>query len=154
MDNPANKIMSMTINGKPSTEYTALSPSSSAGLAAKAGAKLVLDITTKTLLGVTSIGLSSAANVIGTVNYKLLDTFEDPTDAQGEYVGDMKTVNAANVERIIITTNMATTDGQPPRDLRLILNGCFKEELLRTKAQVEEMPTTTKSSSSPVVSFY
>ncbi|CAF1225499.1 unnamed protein product, partial [Adineta ricciae] len=134
---PTNKIISMVLNGQKSTDYAALSPTS-AGLTAKSGTKVqTWAIDTKTIDAVTSIGLINSPNVVGPIRYTLYDTFDGETTVIGNYVGEIIPVNMEDIQRIEITTDKATLDGQPPRNLKLVLNGCFKEESLRTKAQIE-----------------
>lgn len=141
--NPSNKIISMNLNGDVISDASLLS-ALSPGLTAKSGNKLESwTIFTKPIDAVTSIGLINSPNVIGTIRYQLYDGFNNLVEANGNYVGQQVPVNAEYIERIVITTNMPTVDGQPPRELKLAINGCFKEEQLRTKAQIEDVPTTT-----------
>ena len=141
--NPSNKVVSVNLNGK-GTIGASLTSFPSAGFTATSGDRIQSwTIVTKTLDAVTSIGLSSASNVQGPIRYQLFDSFDGLTEVTGDTVGQILTVNSEFVERIVITADVPTTDGQPPRNIKLTLNGCFKEDMLRTKAQVEDADTTT-----------
>ncbi|CAF4894723.1 unnamed protein product [Rotaria sp. Silwood1] len=143
MINPTNKINSMTLNGEVISDVSSVS-SLSSGLTAKSGNTLQSwTIFTKPIDGITSIGLINSPNVIGPIQYQLYDSFDTLIEAKGNYVGQIVPINAEYIERIVITTSLPTIDGQPPKNLKLILNGCFKEEQLRTKAQIENDQTTT-----------
>ena len=138
---PTNKILSMELNGQRSTDYAALALTSS-GLTAKTGNKLQWSIVTKNIKGVTSIGLTNSPNIIGPITYILYDTYDGESTFYGNYVGQIVSVNVESIEHILITTSQGTIDGQPPRNVKLVLNGCFNEEQLRTKAQIEDDSTT------------
>ncbi|CAF4215767.1 unnamed protein product, partial [Rotaria magnacalcarata] len=145
MANPSSKIISMTLNGEVISDFNSIS-SASSGLTAKTGDKLqTWTIVTNLIDTVTSIGLVNSPNVIGPIRYQLYDNFDAVTEVSGDYAGQIIPIYAENIEQIVITTNVPTTDNQPPKNLKLSLNGCFKEEQLRTKAQVEERISTSKS---------
>ncbi|CAF4275432.1 unnamed protein product, partial [Rotaria sp. Silwood2] len=143
MANPSNKINYMDLNGEVISDVSSIS-SLSTGLTAKSGNKLQSwTIFTKPIDGITSIGLINSPNIIGPIQYKLYDSFDTLIEANGSYVGQIVPINAEYIERIVVTTSLPTIDGQPPENLKLVLNGCFKEEQLRTKAQIENVETTT-----------
>ncbi|CAF3672957.1 unnamed protein product, partial [Rotaria socialis] len=145
MANPSGKILSMTLNGEVIPDLNSIS-SASSGLTAKTGDKLqTWTIVTNLIDTVTSIGLVNSPNVIGPIQYKLHNTFHAVSEITGNYTGQIVPIYAKNIRQIVITTNIPTTDNQPPKNLKLILNGCFKQEQLRTIPQIEERISTTTS---------
>lgn len=142
MLNPSNKITSMQLNGDNITNFAA-SSASGEGLNAKSGNKLQWIIKTKPIQDITSIGLIDGSNIQGQIQYEVHGDFDSIGDVTGEYVGQIVPIKGESVDTITVTTDTTTTDGLPPRNLKLIVKGCFKEELLRTKAQIEQKPTTS-----------
>jgi hypothetical protein len=140
MLHPSNKVHSMKLNGQTISNVSATSLTTT-GLNATSGHSLhSWIIHTKLIDDVKSIGLTNSPNVIGPIQYYLYDSFSSVINATGDSVGQIVPVDKAEyIEKIVITAN--TTNGQPPVNLKLVLNGCFKEELLRTKAQVEQRST-------------
>jgi hypothetical protein len=141
MANPSNKILSMVLNKQniPDVSSTTLSTT---GLTAKSGNTLQWTINTRTIDDITSIGLINSPNVIGPINYYLYDSFDDIFQGTANSVGQIIPLKGEHIEKIVITANSTTSNGQPPAGLQVVINGCFKPELLRTKAQVENVPTT------------
>ena len=119
----------------------------SAGFTATSGNTLqTWTIETRTLDAVTQIALTNSPNVKGPIRYTFYDSFDPLAEFVAANVGDIVSVMVENVERIVISTDTPTTDGQPPRGLKLVLNGCFKSNGLATKAQVENAATTKGTS--------
>lgn len=142
VDNPSRTINRFTLNGR-ETPAVSLSSFPSGGFTAASGNRIQSwIIETKTLDVVTEIGLMNAPNVVGPIRYSLYDSFDGLTEVVGNSVGQIVPIMAESIERIVITTNAPTTDGQPPRNLQLVLNGCFSGDALATKAQVESASTT------------
>jgi hypothetical protein len=143
MLNPADKIYSMDLNNQTIYDVTRSSLLTT-GLTAKSGKKIdSWTLNTKAFDAVTLIGLTNSPNVVGKVRYQLYDGFDTLTEVTGN-VGQLIPLNAENIERIVITTSSDTNDGLPPKNLKLVLQGCFKEEQLLTKAQVEHRVTPSK----------
>jgi hypothetical protein len=142
MTNPSNKIQSMELNGETISNVSSTSFLTS-GLNAKPGSTLLSwTINTQKINDITSIGLTNSPNVQGPIQYQLYDNFDNVVGTTGDKVGQIVPINGEYIDKIVVTTNTPTSDGQPPRNLKLVVNGCFKEESLRTKAQVEVRPTT------------
>jgi len=119
----------------------------STGLNATSGDKLQSwTIFTNTIDDVTSIGLINpphlSSNVQGPIRYELHDTFHNVIEASGDYVGQIVPVNAEDIEKIVITTNSTTRNGQPPDNLKLVINGCLHEGAVSYKPQIEATTTT------------
>jgi hypothetical protein len=113
------------------------------GLTAKSGNTLQSwTIHTRTIDDITSIGLTNSPNVVGPIRYQLYDAFDNIIEATGDSVGQIVPLTGEYIDKIVITANQTTSNAQPPSNLKLVINGCFKEELLRTKAQIESQPTT------------
>ncbi|CAF0925338.1 unnamed protein product [Rotaria sordida] len=143
MANPSNKINSMNLNGEDVSNVTSIS-SLSSGLTAKSGNTLkLLTNFTKPIEGITSIGLINSPNVVGPIRYQLYDGLGTLIEVNGTKIGEIVSINAEHIEQMVITTNLPTNDGQPPRNLKLVLNGCFNEAQLATKAQIEDNESTT-----------
>ena len=141
--NPSSTIIKFTMNGQ-DTSAASLTSFPSAGFTAASGnTVLSWTIETRSLDGVTQIGLTDSPNVRGPIRYRLFDGFDTLTEVIGNNVGDILNVMAENIERIVITTDTPTNDGKPPRNVKLVLSGCFKGDGLATKAQVENADTTT-----------
>jgi len=143
MENPSNKIISMVLNGQTirNVDKTTLATT---GLTAQSGSNLnSWTIDTQTINDIVSIGIVNSPNLVGPIRFQLYDSFSGLVEATSASVGQIVSLHGEYIEQIVITTNATTSDGQPPRDLKLKINGCFKEETLRTKAQVEERDTTT-----------
>lgn len=120
------------------------------GFTASSGNKLQSwTISTKSIDAVTHIGLIDSNNVQGPIRYIFYDTFDSVTEVIGNNVGDIVPVMLENIERIIVASDRVTTDGQPPRNLKLVLNGCIRSIGLSTKAQIEST-TTTVATGMPV----
>ena len=142
MANPSNKVNSINLNGEVISDVRS-SLLLSSGLTAKSGNKLQSwTINTSVIDAITSIGLINSPNVRGPIHYQFYDDFDTLIEVNGNNVGQIVPVNAENIERIVITANSPTRDGRPPRNLKLTLNGCFREEQLRTKAQIESIRTS------------
>ncbi len=142
MAHPSNKILSMVLNKEniPDVSSTTLLTS---GLTAKSGNTLQSwTINTRTIDDITSIGLTNSPNVVGPIRYQLYDAFDNIIEATGDSVGQIVPLTGEYIDKIVITANQTTSNAQPPSNLKLVINGCFKEELLRTKAQIESQPTT------------
>ncbi len=142
MAHPSNKILSMVLNKEniPDVSSTTLLTS---GLTAKSGNTLQSwTIHTRTIDDITSIGLTNSPNVVGPIRYQLYDAFDNIIEATGDSVGQIVPLTGEYIDKIVITANQTTSNAQPPSNLKLVINGCFKEELLRTKAQIESQPTT------------
>ncbi len=142
MAHPSNKILSMVLNKEniPDVSSTTLLTS---GLTAKSGNTLQSwTIHTRTIDDITSIGLTNSPNVVGPIRYQLYDAFDNIIEATGDSVGQIIPLTGEYIDKIVITANQTTSNAQPPSNLKLVINGCFKEELLRTKAQIESQPTT------------
>jgi hypothetical protein len=139
MTNPSNKVLSMQLNGETISNVNSV-PLLTTGLNAKSGNSLkswVID--TQTINDITSIGLINSPNVQGPILYQLYDTFDNVVQNTSDSVGQIIPIKGENIQQIVITANTTTRDGQPPQNLKLVVNGCFREELLRTKAQIESV---------------
>ncbi len=125
---PTNRILSMNINGQNITDINSLSPSST-GVSAKSGNNLeswIID--TKLIDSVTSIGLTNSLNVVGPIKYKLYDSFNKETTANGDSVGQIVPVNADLIQRIVISAPSQTINDSIPTNMKLHLYGCYKED--------------------------
>ena len=141
----------MTLNGI-ETPASALLSFPSAGFNATSSNRIeswIID--TKTLDIVTQIGLIESPNVRGPIRYRLYDSFDTQREFVAANLGDILSIAAESIERIIITTDTVTSDGRPPRNLKLVLNGCFKGDGLVTKAQIETPATGSEFSE---ISYY
>jgi hypothetical protein len=148
IENPSSTIYNLTLNGQ-AASASSMTSFPSAGFTATSGNTLqTWTIETKTLDAVTEIALTNSPNLKGPIRYRFYDSFDLLADVVGANVGDIVSVMGENVERIVISTDTPTTDGQPPKGLKLVLNGCFKRNALATKAQVENA-VTTKGTSKP-----
>jgi hypothetical protein len=131
----------MKLNGETIKDVSSTSLLTS-GLNAKSGTELQSwTIHTKLIDDITSIGLIGPTNVQGPIQYQLYDSFDNVVQAIGQAPGDIVPIKGEYIEKIVITGN--TSDNLPPKNLKVVINGCFKEELLRTKAQVEHRTTFT-----------
>lgn len=142
MADPSNKIMSMELNRENivNVNPTALTTS---GLTARSGSSLQSwTLITRTINEITSIGLINSPNVVAPIRYQLFDSFDTVYEATGSSVGQIVALRGEFIERIVITATSTTRDGRPPANLRLVINGCFTEDLLRTKAQIQDRTTT------------
>ncbi len=138
MTNPFNKINSMELNGQIINDVNSTELLLSSGLNATSGDRLLSwTINTKPINDITSIGLINSPNVQGPIRYKLYDSFDNVVETTGNSVGQIVPIKGEYIEKIVITANSRTRDGQVPYNLKVVVNGCFKEELLRTKAQLE-----------------
>jgi hypothetical protein len=136
-------MYTLTLNGAETSAY-GISSFPSTGFSATTGNQVQSwTIETKLIEAVTNIGLMNSPNVQGPITYSLYDGFDSLTEVVGKKVGDIVSVMAENIERIVITTNVNTTDNQPPKNLKLYLKGCFQATILLTKAQIELRDTTT-----------
>ena len=143
MADPSNKVMSMELNREnfANVDSTTLLTT---GLTARSGSTLQSwTINTRTINEITSIGLVNSPNVIGLIRYQLFDGFDTIYEATGNSVGQIVPLRGEFIERILITANSATRDGRPPANLKVVINGCFTEDLLRTKAQIESRTTVS-----------
>jgi len=139
MANPSNKVISMDLNGEFIKDVNSTSLLTS-GLTAKSGTALQSwTIHTKLIDDITSIGLVGPTNVQGPIQYQLYDSFDTFVPAIGNASGDIVPIKGEYIRKIVITAN--TSDNLPPKNLKVVINGCFKEDLLRTKAQVEHRIT-------------
>lgn len=81
-----------------------------------------------------------------------VDAFDIILDHSPEYpeysgrIGALAVANASDTDRSASVTFRikTTTDGQPPRNVMIYIEGCDSLKL-RTKAQIEERPSTTRS---------
>lgn len=143
LDNPSKTVNRFNLNGQ-ETAGVSMSSFPVTGFTAASGNRIQSwTIETKTLDTITEIALTNSPNVVGPIRYRLFDSFDGVTEVIGATVGQVLRVNAENIERIVITTDNPTSDGQPPRNLKLTLNGCYRGDSLATKAQVESVTTTT-----------
>lgn len=97
---------------------------------------------------VTHISLTESDNVRGPIRYRIYDSFDTMTEVIGPDIGAFVPVMVERVERIVISTDQMTLDGRPPRNLKLSVNGCSRENIISTKAQIESTTTTTSISGS------
>ena len=141
MTDPSTKVSSMVLNKQSIPDVTTTTLATT-GLTAKTGNTLQWTITTRTIDDVTSIGLSYSSNVVGPITYQLYDSFDNVFSGTGT-VGQIIPLKGEYIEKIVVTGNSVTSNGQPPADLKLVVNGCFKPDILRTKAQIESRDTTT-----------
>lgn len=134
MLNPLNKVINMELNGENITNISAILTTN---LNAKTGTQLLWIIKTKPINDIVSIGLTDSPNVQGPIQYEVYGDFDSFDNATGKYVGHIVPIKGEYVDTIIIRANLNTNDGLPPQNLKLTVKGCFREELLRTKAQIE-----------------
>lgn len=143
MINPSNKVTSMQLNGENLADVSSTSLLTS-GLTARSDNKLQSwTIHTRTISEITSIGLINSPNVVGPIEYQLFDGFDTIYEATGNSVGQIISLKGEFIEKIVISAKSITRDGRPPSNLKLVINGCFTEDLLRTKAQIESRTTVT-----------
>jgi hypothetical protein len=144
MLNPSNKIISMKLNDDDVIEDVSSTSLLTNGLTPKTGPNhLSWSIITQPIKGITSIAIINSPNLIGPITYQLYDAFDTPTERTGGFVGDIVYPNAAFTQIINITANGGTTDGGVPKNLKLYLQGCFTEEQLVTKAQIEHRQSSS-----------
>ena len=151
MITPSNKVTSMQLNGE-NLAGVSSTPLLTSGLTARSGNTLQSWIlNTRTINEITSIGLINSPNVVGPIRYQLFDGFDTIYEATGGSVGQIVSLKGEFIERIVISTNSITRDGRPPSNLKLVINGCFTEDLLRTKAQIENRSTVAAGYRSSIV---